>query len=381
MALDPLSLGVAGAGLLFDFIKGRQAQKSAADTQAIASSNLLAALANARAGRTQSMGTAGSLRLDQFGNATYYDPAQGRFVTSFSPEQQALIEGGQQRQARAQTRGAQASEDYNRLRSEYLYNQPKSEAESYKEITDLLNQARGTEERQLSTLAARESARTRGNVPEILQNYVGTTPGQQLADQMLKARSAALGESIQRRQARAGELLPALKQFESTANYVAPVDPTGGEIIGMQNKGIEEMLKTGTDYDKLLATLASQGNQTMVGAGVNATRAATAGPGGKDFLALAKLLQPGKEAAGADGTVGGTRGARASTRGGISAPDFSDQAIDIGTGADDPYMNQPFTFGGSPAVPDYSGVAGNYFMRGGTSFQYDPTQTTFRSAF
>jgi hypothetical protein len=379
MALDPISLGVGGAGLLLDFIRGQQARKSAADTQAIASSNLLAALANARAGRTESMGTAGSLRTDQFGNATYYDPAQGRFVTSFSPEQQAIIEGGQQRQARAQTRGAQASEDYNRLRAEYLYNQPKSEAESYKEITDLLNQARGTEERQLATLAARESARTRGNVPEILQNYLGTTPGQQLAEQMLKARGTALSESIQRRQARAGELLPALKQFESTANYVAPVDPTGSDIIGMQNKGIEERLKTGTDYDKLLATLASQGGQTMVGAGVNATRAATAGPGGKDFLALAKLLQPGKDAAGAAGaagTVGGTRGARVSSGPGSSDAgyNFGTEAAPIGGG---PGATDTGYFSGFP-VP-YAGQGPNYGDF--ASFQYDPTQTTFRSAF
>jgi hypothetical protein len=325
------------------------------------------------------MDLAGSLRTDQFGNATYYDPAQGRFVTSYSPEQQALIEGGQERQARAQARGAQASEDYDRLRAQYLYRQPKSEAESYKEITDLLNQSRGTEERQLSTLAARESARTRGNVPEILQSYVGTTPGQQLADQMLKARGAALNESIQRKQASDAALLPAMKQFESTADYVAPVDPTGSGIVGMQNKGIEEMLKTGTDYDKLLATLASQGNQTMVGAGVNATRAATTGPGGKDFLALAKLLQPGKDAASkADvaGTLGGTGGARVSTGGGSSGAgyNFGTEAAPVGGGGG---STDTGYFSGFPVA--YAGQGPNYGDF--ASFQYDPTQTSFRSAF
>ncbi len=365
MPFDPLSLGVAGAGLILDFIKGRKAQQQAADTQALARSDMLTALANARAGRSNAMNLAGSMRLDQFGNASYYDPTQGRWITSFSPEQQALIEGGQQRQARAQARGAQASEDYDRLRAQYLYRQPKSEAESYKEITDLLSQARGTGERQLATLAAREAARTRGNVPEILQNYVGATPGQQLAQEMLTARSSALDEAIKRKQASDAALLPAMRQFESTANYVAPIDPTGQQIVSMGEKGREEMLKTGTDYDKLLATLAAKGADTSVGAASLAQKAATAGPGGKDFLALAKLLQPGKETAD-KGTTGGTRGARASTSGSGTSGEPSESPYDVSfegesapRGGGEGYINSNY-FSGFPVPSSPSPFANIY---------------------
>ena len=69
--------------------------------------------------------------------------------------------------------------------------------------------------------------RTAGNIPQLVQADRGPTPGQQLAETMLKARGAALEESLKRKAGHASEYLPALKQFEDTANYVAPIDPTG----------------------------------------------------------------------------------------------------------------------------------------------------------
>ena len=307
MPFDPMSAGVAAAGMVLDFIKSQQARKSAEANQAYQAQAVANALAEARSGRSQSLQTAGALRLDQFGNATYYDPAQGRWITSYSPTQQRLIDEGQARQGRAQARGSQASEDYQNLRGEYLYQKPKSEAESYAEITDLLNQAQGTGERQLNTLMDRFGIRTAGNLPQLVQTDRGPTPGQQLAETMLKARGAALDESLKRQAGHTSQYLPALKQFEDTANYVAPVDPTGSTIVGLESQGRQQQLSAMSDYDKLLGTIGIGGARNVGSAFDSATKAATTGPGSSDFLSLAKMLMPAQEKAG-KGTVGSTTG-------------------------------------------------------------------------
>src|SRR6478735_2574606 len=101
MPFDPISLGVAGAGMVFDFLKGQQARQDAKQNQALQMSQLYEALGNTSGEREGALGMAGALRTDQFGNATYYDPQQGRWVTSYSPTQQRLIDQGQERQGRA----------------------------------------------------------------------------------------------------------------------------------------------------------------------------------------------------------------------------------------------------------------------------------------
>jgi hypothetical protein len=315
MPFDPLSATIAGGGLILDFIKGQQARKDAQAAQQYQQQQLAQALLDARQGKSQ----AGSLRLDQFGNATYYDPTQGRWVTSFSPTQQRIIDEGQARQRRAQIRGAQASEDYDTLRGQYLYRRPKTEAESYQEIVNLINQAQGQGERGLNTLMERFGVRTHGNIPVVEQMDRGPTPGQQLAETMLKARGAALDEYLKREQGHQSRYLPALKQFEETANYVAPIDPTGSSIIGLESEGRKAM----SDYDKLIANI-QLGGARNVGAASSAISAANkAGPGAGDFLNFAKMLMPTPDKTAA-GTTGGTRGARASTSGGGDTPTIGD---------------------------------------------------------
>jgi hypothetical protein len=305
--MDPLTIAMAGAGLIKSFMDSASARSSAAANQAFQTQNLANAMAQAGAGKTSAMQTAGGLRFDQFGNATYYDPEQKRWITSFSPAQQRLIDEGEARQGRAQARGRQASEDYQNLRGEYLYQKPKSEAESFQEIIDLLNQAQGTGERQLNTLMDRFGIRTAGNIPQLVQTDRGPTPSQQLAETMLKARGSALDESLKRQAGHTSKYLPALKQFEDTANYVAPLDPTGSGIIGMQQSGLQDILKTGSDYDKLLSTIAMTGGRNVGSAFDSSTKAATSGPGISDFLNIAKALQAKPDA---KGTVGNTSGAR-----------------------------------------------------------------------
>ena len=353
MPFDPLSAGVAAAGMVLDFIKSQQAKKSAEANQAFQRQNLADAMLAARSGQAGALRTAGALRLDQFGNATYYDPNQSRWITSYSPTQQRLIDEGEARQGRAQARGRQASQDYDTLRGEYLYRKPKSEAESYAEIINLINQAQGTGERQLNTLMNRFTMRTAGNIPQLVQADRGPTPGQQLAETMLKARGAALEESLKRKAGHASEYLPALKQFEDTANYVAPIDPTGSGIIGMQQEGQKQLLGTMSDYDKLLATLSVSGGRNVGSAFDSQTKAATGGPGAGDFLNFAKMLMPTPE-------KGGTVKASGTSVGGSVDSDGNASGSTIGN------WDRRFNFGattrgvGGEAAPFGGARAGDY---------------------
>ena len=306
MPFDPISLGIAGAGALFDFIKGRQAQNSASSGLEAQQQYLANALAEARYGKQQAMQTAGGLREDQFGNATYYDPAQGRWVTSFSPMQQRLIDEGQARQGRAQARGRQASQDYDTQRAGFLYDKPKTEAQSYAEIMQLLQDAQGTGERALNTLTNRWGVRTAGNLPTLTQMDRGPTPAQELAETMLKARGAALDESLKRKSGHSAEYLPSMKQFEDTANYVAPIDPTGSSIIGMAQQGIQDLLKTGTSYDQLLGNINIGGARNVGSAQDSLTKAIMGDKTGSDIMNIAKMMMPGAEKAGLTPKASGT---------------------------------------------------------------------------
>ena len=268
--MDHLTIGIAGAGARYSTLsKGRQAQNSASSGLAAQQQYLANALAEARYGKQQSMQTAGGLREDQFGNTTYYDPAQGRWVTSFSPVQQRLIDEGQARQGRAQARGRQASQDYDTERAGFLYDKPKTEAQSYSEIVQLMQDAMGTGERGLNTLMNRLGIRTAGNLPQVVQMDTGPSPAQQLAETMLKARSSALDESLKRQAGHSAEYLPAMKAFEDTANYVAPEDPTGKGIVGMAQQGIQDLLKTGLGYDQLLGNIGIGGARNVGSAQVS----------------------------------------------------------------------------------------------------------------
>lgn len=384
--MDPLTIAMAAASLGKGFLDSANAKKSAAANQAYQEQNLAQALSQARSGQAGALRTAGALRLDQFGNATYYDPNQGRWITSYTPAQQRLIDEGEARQGRAQARGRQASEDYNRLRGEYLYQKPKSEAESYAEIVNLINQAQGTGERQLDTLMNRWGIRTAGNLPQLTQTDRGPTPGQQLAETMLKARGSALDESLKRQAGHTSQYLPALKQFEDTANYVAPIDPTGSGILGMQQQGQKDLLGTMSDYDKLLATLSVSGGRNVGSAFDSATKAATTGPGTSDFLNIAKALQTKQDPA---GTLGNTKGATYSGGGANSGSDignwdhrysFGAQTKGVGgegaplglVGSYGSTSSDPFSIG-TYGIPDYG--ESNYFPGSGPTAAWGAYQT------
>jgi hypothetical protein len=361
MPIDPISTGLMIGGKVLDFFQQAGAAENARRAQAYQREDLARAMYDATGRRGEAMRMAGGLQQDRFGNATYYDPVQRRWITYYTPRQQRLIEQGQERQERANIRGAQASKDYDLLRGEYLYRRPKSEAESYAEIVNLLNQATGTGERALNTLMNRFNIRTAGNIPQLVQADTGPSPGQQLAETMLKARQAALEEYGTREKLHQTRYLPAMKQFEETANYMAPLDPTGSEIQSMTQKGLENMLKYGSEYDKLIASLAGRG----VGGGGGGGAASRGGGLGSLLGDIGKMFAPEKEKA-STGTLGGTRGARASSTGsGGGISDFDNRfnyymgPSERGSGGEAaPFGRPTSSFGGGKVYGAGSGYGG-----------------------
>lgn len=331
--MDPISGGLAVAGLISSLMKQRDVRDAAATNLARQGAQLdeqrkigyqaygdqqkaLAdALLAARSGQADVLRSAGGIRTDQFGNATYYDPTQGRWTTLLTPEQQYLQNAEQAARGRALTRGAQASEDYARERAGYLYQTPPAEAELRDEITRLLTEARGTGERELNTLAGRVALRTVGNVPQVQQRSTAQTAGQLYAQDALKAREQALQEEQSRTKAHQEEYLPAMAAFERIANTIPAEGPTGKQVAGLAAQGSSDILGALSNYEKLLpsiyqtgakglesaSSLLSKGISSAYGgigqAGAGVIGAANAGPNLGQFAALINALKPGKTTA------------------------------------------------------------------------------------
>lgn len=291
--MDPLSLALAGISLGKSFYDSSQAKGSAKANIANQQAMLANAMRQAQQTTNDRLKVAGAQKTDQFGNTTQYDPSTGRWVTVYTPEQQKLIDQGQQRQERTNLRGAQASEDYNTQRAGYLYDRPPSEAETRAEIARLITQSRGEGDRALASLVNRQELRQKGNLPVINTGpLAGSDAGKRLAETMLQARTQALNETGTREQQHSSRYLPAMAAFERTANTVAPIDPTGQQIVGMAQQGSSDV--QGTYKDLLSAMMGAY--STGAGATNAASGALTTASMPKNevgqYAALIKALQP-----------------------------------------------------------------------------------------
>jgi len=326
--MDPISGGLAVAGLIASLMKQRDARNLAATNYANQQAQLgeqrqigyqayndqqkaLAdALLAARSGQADVLRSAGGVRTDQFGNTTYYDPRQGRWITALTPEQQYLQNAEQAQRGRALARGAQASEDYARERAGYLYKTPPGEAEIQDQIAALLQQARGTGERELNTLANRVALRTVGNVPQVQQRSTAQTAGELYAKDALQARQQALAEYQSRLKQHQEEYLPAMQEFEKTADYMPAEGPTGRQVAGLAAQGGSDILGALSNYEKLVPSVIQTGAKGLESAsntlskgissayggagaaGAASIQAANAGPNLGQFAALIKAIQP-----------------------------------------------------------------------------------------
>jgi hypothetical protein len=371
--MDPISIALALASLGTTLYGKAQASDIAgknidAQKQALAfqQKNLIDALSAAQGTQRERTQMAEAPRFDQFGNLTAYDPSQGRWITVYTPQQQRIIAEGQAQQERAQARAAQAAEDYAQTRAGYLYKQPPTEDEIRAEILNLMQTARGEGDRALQNLVQRQELRQKGNLPVIFSGVnVNPAPGERLAQAMLQARQTAEKEHESRVASHASEYLPALAQFEKTANYIQPQDPTGSSIIGVQQQGQQDVLKGLDEYEKLIASIYGTGGKGVESAYQGLNTAAQTGTyaaiGGSqpNYSQLINALKPTaaqtKAAQQPGGTVGTTTGATYSgtpSAGGPTASATGGEGATIGT----PGNVSPFDVGTPPVA-----VYGNPF--------------------
>lgn len=415
--MDPVSAGVAAAaalvGQMMQSASARRAAQQALQTQETGLNYQLSnqeqalqeamqnqrfgltaqrqgqadTLAAAKGGQADRLSAAGEVRYDQAGNATYYDRDKGQWVTAYTPQQQRLRRAEGAQQERTLARGAQASEDYAQQRAGYLYKRPPNEAVIRDEITRLIQQAQGQGERGLNTLMQRWGTRTAGNLPTFRQTDTGPSPSQQLAETMLKARSAALSESQSRQKAHDEQYLPALNAFEKTANTGVQEGNIGRTATAQRGTGAADRLAALADYEKQLPALIQAGTGQQLGvldssgkaigstydtgskgvaaafaglnaAGANATKAAAVGPTLSGVASLINALKPGADKSKTTGMVGPTAG------GTYNAADDTDSGSTIGN------WDHRYNFG-----PGTKGVGGEAAPFGGAA-QYNPDYIT-----
>lgn len=305
--MDPVTLGIAGAGLLGQQLASHNAQDTAEENLAFQRQNAANQLRLAKAGRT-----------DQFGNKVTFDDALNQWITQLTPQQKALVAAGEREQlqglnedaprnrlirARAAARGAQASEDYNRSRADLLYGHTPSEGATRADITRLITQARGTGDRALATLVNRNDMRTGGNLPVIKTGSTAPGPGERLAQTLLQARTQALQETGTREAQSNTRNLPRMQAFSSVAQggQGTPYDVpnTGAGIFGQEG-----------DMAKLVESALASGGKGVGDASENLSKMNLTGmPKLQDAAYLIRALS-GQKLGRPSGTLGTTKGAK-----------------------------------------------------------------------
>jgi hypothetical protein len=245
MAFDPLSGLLAGGTAIASIIQSGNAydqqQKNIEFQKWLANEEL-------------KMGKAS--RTDAMGNTVRYDPGLNAWVTDLSPTQRALSKAGEHEQLlsltddaaknrnireRAYTRGQTANDDYNRARADYAYGYNPSEGAITNDISDLLLRSRSG---KVGNDGPNKFLRQRGNLP-VINSGAGNTGGVSgVADALLQARQAAIGERGQRQQQRTARL----PEMQSLA---AMSDAGGGGNVSFPN------------FDKLFASEGDQSKQLL----------------------------------------------------------------------------------------------------------------------
>jgi hypothetical protein len=253
MPLDPVT-GVLTAGTIVGGVLQSAAQQRA-NAESLAFQKWLA-------NEELRMGQAS--RTDAMGNTVRYDKALNQWVTDLSPTQRALSKAGEHEQLlgltddaaksrvireRAFNRGMGANDDFTRARADYNYGYNPSEGAVTNDIADLILRSRSG---RVGDDGPNKFLRQRGNLP-VINTGAGNTGGVSgVADALLQARSAGLGERGQRQQQRQAKL----PEMQSLA---AMSDAGGGSPVQFPN--FNNLFASEGDQSKQLLGAAEAGGK------------------------------------------------------------------------------------------------------------------------
>lgn len=290
--MDPVSISLAIASLLSGL-------KSSSDAKGSASENL--AFQRQNADRNYQLSTA--TRTDAYGNRLRYDPKLNQWVTELTPQQQAIVSAGEREQRvgltedagrnrdirrRAEQRGVQAGDAFNKALSGYEYDRPPGEAANRSDILRQIALAMNTGDRATAQLVGRQGLRQQGNMPVINTGSLSPGAGQKLAQALLQARSTSLGETGQREQMHTSKYLPAIQQFNQIANQ-------GGDAPINYSKVPDQFRAETEQAIKGVGDAVTQGGQGVNYASGQLTTASGKNP--IDLRGIAGLLRSGTNSA------------------------------------------------------------------------------------
>lgn len=262
--MDPISIALAGGGLLGGLVQGQQAKNQARQNQ-----EMQQALAD------EQLRFAKSARTDAYGNRVYYDNATGEWKTDLSPEQQRISSASQAEQLHGLTadaqqnravrdaafqRGRRAGDAYDRASAGYQYGAGPSEGA----IEDQLQRLLVTSKFGAGSTAPVGNIRTTGNLPFVRSGP--STPGadnlSSLADTLVKARSGALNEFGQRASTNASKYLPAIQQYgrDASGGGGAPInfDTEPDKLRSTEDSASKGLLGASQNIDKNLGAASNQ---------------------------------------------------------------------------------------------------------------------------
>lgn len=283
--MDPLSLAIAGGGVISSLIGGNEAKKASQ-----------AALAQQLRMFEEQMRFAKAGRTDAYGNKISFNDALNEWITQLTPQQKRLLSAGEResllsltedaarnRNARRRQEGIgkSATEDYNTLAARYHNRGTPSEGAILDDLTSLIAYA----DRGGGNQALNQSLRTGGS--RVRSGPPAASGGSNLGANLLKARQAALDEYTTRAQGRNSELLPGMQFFagqagggggapitysdtpkalsgtqDAMAQLIAQVGQAGAANVGKAQQGVVEatskQFPSITDASRLITSLRGQ---------------------------------------------------------------------------------------------------------------------------
>lgn len=258
--IDPVSGGLAAAGLVMQLFQGQQAKKAAAQARADA---LGMHHDNLRFGK--------SSRTDAYGNTVRYDDDLAQWFTDLTPMQKKLLSAGEHEQFLGLTEdagrnrsarrrqadiGESSAQDYNTQLAGFRYGPQKSEQSIFDEISNLVARARSAPNAQRTRQQLRQGR------PIVQASDSGSAHDD--AATALATRRAALDEFTTRNNSRNSQYLPALGFFREGAGG------GGGAPISFDNQS-DELGKTQDSMAQLIGQLSQSGASNMLKAGQDVT--------------------------------------------------------------------------------------------------------------
>lgn len=197
-------------------------------------------------------------RTDAYGNTVSFDELLNKWITDLTDTQEQILRSGEREQLLSLTEDAErnratrrrqedralASEDvFDRLLSEYQFEQPPDEDAIRGELNPLIGATREEGLKRGSSALAGQAARLGrgGDLASILKR-TNDELGSSLSNDLLKTRGAAFNESTARSGAHESKYLPALRQFAQFMDAVGGAPQLFSDAPGRVSQTQDSML-------------------------------------------------------------------------------------------------------------------------------------------